>query len=100
LNKGSLKETGIDDVKDFKMLDNAMDAVGLTMADKSNIYRIAAAVLHLGNITFQESTKDKKGKIKSYFLYFIVLCYHESFFSVWSFIFILLKGKKKFLCHL
>ena len=45
------------------MLDDAMNAVGLSMADKSNIYRIAAAVLHLGNITFQESTKDKKGKL-------------------------------------
>ena len=43
------------------MLDNAMNAVGLSSTDKSNIYRIAAAVLHLGNITFQESTKDKKG---------------------------------------
>ena len=66
LNRGSLKETGIDDVNDFKMLDNAMNAVGLTMTDKSNIYRIAAAVLHLGNITFEESTKDKKGKIKTF----------------------------------
>ncbi|XP_066921977.1 unconventional myosin-VI-like [Clytia hemisphaerica] len=61
LNRGSLSERGIDDVRDFQMLDNAMNAVGLSTADKSNIYRIAAAVLHLGNINFQESTKDKKG---------------------------------------
>lgn len=63
LNKGSLSEPNIDDTRDFKMLDDAMNAVGLSMSDKSNIYRIAAAVLHLGNITFQESTKDKKGDI-------------------------------------
>ena len=63
LNKGSLSEPGINDTKDFKQLDDAMNAVGLSMTDKSNIYRIAAAVLHLGNITFQESTKDKKGEM-------------------------------------
>lgn len=61
LNKGSMKEPGINDVADFQQLDNAMNAVGLTMSQKADIYRVAAAVLHLGNIEFQESTRDKKG---------------------------------------
>ena len=38
-----------------------MDAIGMNAEQRMNIYRIIAAVLHLGNITFQESTKDKKG---------------------------------------
>ena len=38
-------------------------AVEITAEQKSNIYRIVAAVLHIGNINFQENTKDKKGHI-------------------------------------
>lgn len=60
-----MKEPGINDVADFQQLDNAMNAVGLTMSQKADIYRVAAAVLHLGNIEFQESTRDKKGKKSS-----------------------------------
>lgn len=56
-----MKEKSIDDVKDFQLVDNAMNAVGIPANHKANIYRLVAAVLHLGNITFQESTKDKKG---------------------------------------
>ena len=38
-----------------------MDAVGISTQTKMDIYRVAAAVLHLGNVEFQENTKDKKG---------------------------------------
>ena len=62
MNKGALKEPGIDDVNDFKQLENAMNAVGMAMSKKADIFRVTAAVLHLGNISFQESTKDKKGE--------------------------------------
>ncbi|XP_047128330.1 unconventional myosin-VI isoform X1 [Hydra vulgaris] len=61
LNKGSLNEKEINDAKDFTLLDNAMNAVGITLTQKSDIYRVTAAVLHLGNIEFQESISDKKG---------------------------------------
>lgn len=61
LNKGSLKEPGINDVEDFKLLNAAMDSIGITMQQKSDIYRILAAVLHMGNIEFQENMRDKKG---------------------------------------
>eukprot|EP00794_Sanderia_malayensis_P000402 gene402-1036_t len=59
--KGSLKDPNLDDVTDFKRMDQAMDAVGITMETKMDIYRIVAAVLHLGNVNFEENTKDKKG---------------------------------------
>ena len=61
LSKSSLKEPGINDSTGFKLLDNAMNDVGITLQQKSDIYRVIALVLHLGNIEFQENTKDKKG---------------------------------------
>ena len=38
-----------------------MDQVGLNMEEKYNLFQIVAAVLHLGNITFEENTADRKG---------------------------------------
>ena len=38
-----------------------MDCIGLSAAEKADLFRVVAAVLHLGNITFEENTRDKKG---------------------------------------
>ena len=38
-----------------------MDRVGLSAEEKSDLFRVVAAVLHLGNIMFAENTADKKG---------------------------------------
>ncbi len=38
-----------------------MDKIGLSPEEKANLFRVVATVLHLGNITFEESTKDRKG---------------------------------------
>lgn len=38
-----------------------MNAVGIDVKTKMDVYRVAAAVLHLGNVNFEENTKDKKG---------------------------------------
>ena len=74
MNKGSLNEKDINDAKDFTLLDNAMNAVGITLTQKSDIYRVTAAVLHLGNVEFQENISDKKGAFLSiYGLFFNVL---------------------------
>ena len=69
-----MTERDIDDVKDFQHLENAMNSVGIDNNKKMDIFRIVAAVLHLGNIKFQESTKDKKG-IRSVRLYIRSLPY-------------------------
>jgi myosin-1 len=49
---------GIDDHGDFKDTLNAMKVIGLQKAEQDNIFRMLAAVLWLGNVTFVE---DKEG---------------------------------------
>ncbi|KIW07562.1 myosin-1 [Verruconis gallopava] len=49
---------GIDDHGDFKDTLNAMKVIGLQQAEQDNIFRMLAAILWLGNITFVE---DKEG---------------------------------------
>ena len=38
-----------------------MDSIGLSLEERADLFRVVAAVLHLGNITFEENTSDKKG---------------------------------------
>lgn len=61
LKQGSIKDPNLDDVKDFNRMDQSMDNVGFSREEKDNIYRVVSAVLHLGNIDFEEKD-DAKGK--------------------------------------
>ena len=62
LNPASLTDPAIHDAEEFKVLEQSMDHVGLSGAEKADIFRVVAAVLHLGNITFEENSRDKKGR--------------------------------------
>lgn len=59
--KGSLKDPQMDDLKDFEECDKAMDHIGLSQEDKMNIYLTVAAVLHIGNIEFEDDPDSSKG---------------------------------------
>ena len=43
-------------------MDESMNRVGFSEEEKANIFKLVAAVLHIGNIAFEES-EDKDGKI-------------------------------------
>jgi myosin VI len=45
---------GLDDVKDFAIMEKSMNDVGMEAAEKSNVFRVAAAVLHIGNVSVAE----------------------------------------------
>jgi myosin-6 len=61
LSKGSLYDPIVDDIKDFTATDNALTHFGVSEAERLAIYRIVAAVLHLGNISFEDSPEDSRG---------------------------------------
>lgn len=59
---------GLDDVKDFAVMEKSMNDCAFLPAEKSNVLRITAAVLHIGNMTMSEGgdgasrvTSDLKG---------------------------------------
>jgi myosin-6 len=54
----------MDDAKDFLECDRSMDQIGLSAEDKMNIYLTVAAVLHIGNIEFQDDPDSSKGGCK------------------------------------
>lgn len=61
IKKGPLKDILLDDVGDFAVLDMALNRIGLNDKDRFEIYKTVAAVLHLGNIEFEDNPDDKRG---------------------------------------
>ena len=61
LSRGALKDPILDDFNDFKELDKALSHIGLSEGNRIEIYGLVAAVLHLGNIIFEENPEDTRG---------------------------------------
>lgn len=61
LKKGPLKDPLLDDFEDFARMDQALTRLGLANIQKLEIYGLVSAVLHLGNISFEENPGDAKG---------------------------------------
>ncbi|VEN38644.1 unnamed protein product [Callosobruchus maculatus] len=59
--QGPLKDILLDDVEDFNDLDQALSRLGLTDAERLQIYATVAAVLHLGNVAFEDNPDDSRG---------------------------------------
>lgn len=63
-DKGGLKDPMLDDVEDFKNMDQALNRLGLSNTERFEIYSMVAAVLHLGNVAFEENMEGSKGGSK------------------------------------
>ncbi|XP_051165519.1 myosin heavy chain 95F isoform X1 [Leptopilina boulardi] len=61
IEKGSLQDPILDDVEGFAAMDQALSRLGISDVEKMEIYTMVAAVLHLGNITFEDNPEDTKG---------------------------------------
>ncbi|XP_038222882.1 myosin heavy chain 95F isoform X2 [Zerene cesonia] len=59
--KGGLRDPILDDVEDFQRLHQALSRVGLTEEEQKSVYSVVAAVLHLGNIEFEEEGGARGG---------------------------------------
>ncbi|KAI0666368.1 nonmuscle myosin heavy chain b [Trametes maxima] len=58
LNKSRREVDGIDDREEWNLLKNALDTVGFTAAEQLDLFRIVAAVLHIGNIVITSTRSD------------------------------------------
>ncbi|XP_012941999.2 unconventional myosin-VI [Aplysia californica] len=61
LKLGSLKDPVLDDVNDFGVCDAAMKHLGFKDDERLGIYALVAAILHLGNVSFEDSDDAKGG---------------------------------------
>ncbi|NWS73719.1 MYO6 protein, partial [Crotophaga sulcirostris] len=63
LKAGSLKDPLLDDHGDFNRMCTAMKKIGLDDAEKLDLFRVVAGVLHLGNIDFEEAGSTSAGSV-------------------------------------
>ncbi|KPP79830.1 unconventional myosin-VI-like [Scleropages formosus] len=61
LKFGGLKDPLLDDRGDFNRMCVAMKKIGLDDAEKLNLFRVVAGVLHLGNIDFEDMGSSTGG---------------------------------------
>lgn len=54
LSNKRLRDPILDDYMGFKLLDQALSRIGFSDSAKVELYAIVAAVLHLGNVTFED----------------------------------------------
>ncbi|CAG9815351.1 unnamed protein product [Phaedon cochleariae] len=59
--KGPLKDILLDDISGFHELDEALSRLGISDSDRLQIYTTVAAVLHLGNVEFEDNPEDTRG---------------------------------------
>ena len=55
-------------MNDFNVCDKAMSHLGISDEERLSIYTLVAAVLHLGNLEFEENLEDAKGKFLLFFI--------------------------------
>lgn len=58
LNKSRREVDGVDDREEWRTLKNALDVVGLTTLEQFDLFRIVAAILHIGNIAITSTRAD------------------------------------------
>ena len=49
------------DKEGYNALVSSMDCIGMSGQEKADLFRVVAAVLHLGNIRFEEDSSTSKG---------------------------------------
>ncbi|TVU35329.1 hypothetical protein EJB05_17214 [Eragrostis curvula] len=59
-----IKVDGINDAEEYLATRNAMETVGITEQEQEAIFRVVAAVLHLGNINFAKGREADSSVIK------------------------------------
>ena len=47
---------GVDDLKEFRATQDAFKLLGFSAKEQSNIYKILAGILHLGNVPFESGS--------------------------------------------
>ncbi|CAK1554519.1 unnamed protein product [Leptosia nina] len=53
---------GVDDGEEMKLTDQAFDILGFTQEEKDNVYKITAAVMHMGGMKFKQRGREEQAE--------------------------------------
>ncbi|KRX63936.1 Unconventional myosin-XV [Trichinella sp. T9] len=63
LNQGKCVKLSSREENNFELLENALEIIKITLDQRHYIFRLLSAILHLGNIYFEEQTEDGNRKL-------------------------------------
>jgi myosin heavy chain 6/7 len=60
--QGMLTIDGVDDAEEMKATDDAMNILGFSAAEKANLYRCTAAIMHFGNAQWKQRPREEQAE--------------------------------------
>ncbi|XP_044252373.1 myosin heavy chain, muscle isoform X22 [Tribolium madens] len=62
VSQGKVTIPGVDDAEECELTDQAFDVLGFTQEEKDNIYKITAAVMHMGCMKFKQRGREEQAE--------------------------------------
>ncbi|XP_017014041.1 myosin heavy chain, muscle isoform X16 [Drosophila takahashii] len=62
VSQGKVTVASIDDAEEFSLTDQAFDILGFTKQEKEDVYRITAAVMHMGGMKFKQRGREEQAE--------------------------------------
>ncbi|XP_050298488.1 myosin heavy chain, muscle isoform X29 [Anthonomus grandis grandis] len=62
VSQGKVQIPNVDDGEEFTLTDEAFDILGFTQEEKDNIYKITAAVMHMGTMKFKQRGREEQAE--------------------------------------
>ncbi|XP_015512945.1 myosin heavy chain, muscle isoform X21 [Neodiprion pinetum] len=62
VSQGKVSIPGMDDGEECQLTDQAFDVLGFTQEEKDNIYKITAAVMHMGGMKFKQRGREEQAE--------------------------------------
>ncbi|XP_055593753.1 myosin heavy chain, muscle-like [Uranotaenia lowii] len=62
VSQGKITVPNLDDGEEFRLTDIAFDILGFTEEEKHNVYKITAAVMHMGGMKFKQKGREEQAE--------------------------------------
>ncbi|XP_053958284.1 myosin heavy chain, muscle isoform X20 [Anastrepha ludens] len=62
VSQGKVTVASIDDGEEFQLADQAFDILGFTAQEKQDVYKITAAVMHMGGMKFKQRGREEQAE--------------------------------------
>ncbi|XP_056637441.1 myosin heavy chain, muscle isoform X20 [Diorhabda sublineata] len=62
VSQGKITVPNMDDGEEFQLTDEAFDILGFSQEEKSNVYKITAAVMHMGCMKFKQRGREEQAE--------------------------------------
>ncbi|XP_067622947.1 myosin heavy chain, muscle isoform X40 [Eurosta solidaginis] len=62
VSQGKVTVASIDDKEEFELTDQAFDILGFSLQEKQDVYKITAAVMHMGGMKFKQRGREEQAE--------------------------------------